>query len=261
MEPNAQQTPAVEPQPTPVAPTPAPSPAATQVPTSSPTPALTPEQAAFVKRFSWAAIFFQPIYFFATHLIVPGILMCIPFVNIYFYFKGVFRGRKMSWETGEWKDFAQFEKRQRLLDKIALIFVGIWLLLMVTFVATAGVSLFQATKGAGSPSVVAEKFMTDVSTGNIHEAFVESSDMFKDHGTEEDFVEYANGRFAGATSTSFNSVQIKNNDAVVCGSFVTPDGEEAPILIQLSKESDHEGKDSSWRVDGFDLSEDAVCEV
>lgn len=86
---------------------------------------LTPDQVQFIDKFSLGGLLIPQIHLFATHLIKDGFLLMVPFYNIYVWLRGAFRGRRRSWETGEWKDFASFERRQRLMDKAALIILAV----------------------------------------------------------------------------------------------------------------------------------------
>lgn len=93
--------------------------------THSTTTSLTAEQQAFINKFSLGGFFIPQIHFFATNLIRDGFLLLVPFYNIYVWLRGAFKGRSRSWETGEWKSFESFQRRQKTMDKAALIILAV----------------------------------------------------------------------------------------------------------------------------------------
>lgn len=82
---------------------------------------LTPEQTAFIGRGSFGAFSLGIFYFLACGLMMDALLSLIPFVNLYIWIRGIISGRKMSWEKASWTDFATYQKRQKLLDKIGIV--------------------------------------------------------------------------------------------------------------------------------------------
>ncbi len=229
---------------------------ATQPQTMPSSQMLTPEQNDFINHFSWGAIFFQPWHYFATNLILYGFLiMFIPVYNIYLYFKGIFSARKMSWETGEWKDFEQFKKRQKLMDKIGIIFFIFILVIFTASFSVLGVTIF----GSNGPVKVATSFIENISKGNTHEAFLNGSKTLKEIGTEEDFAQFTNQYLASSTDVSFNSIKIVNSKSVACGTFVDSVKSIKPIVVYMGKEV--ENQKSVWKVDGLNLEADVKCEV
>lgn len=234
------------------------------VPTQTPvTPSagqsLTAEQQAFINHFSWGAIFFTPIYYFATHLIKYGFLMLIPFYNIYLYFKGIFKARKLSWETNEWKDFAQFEKRQRLMDKIAVWFFSIWLVLFIAGISFTIFMVKDSLYGPNGPAKAATTFMDQTSAGDMRSAFDATAQEFKDIGTFPEFDEYAKKFLLGNSELKLTSFNVLNDEAVACGSVLDGMKEESPIVVYLVKEG--EGDSKIWKVSGIDLAGDATCSL
>ncbi len=82
---------------------------------------VTPEQAAFIGRGSFGAFSLGLIYFLASGLMIDALLSLVPIVNLYIWIRGIIRGRKMSWEKGQWADFTTYQNRQKLLDKIGIV--------------------------------------------------------------------------------------------------------------------------------------------
>ena len=107
---------------------------------------LTAEQLAFVNKFSIGALLFPQGYFFAVNSIRDGFLLFVPVYNIYVWLRGAFKGRRRSWETGEWKSFASYERRQKTMDKAGIIvLVAIIALYALMFVLFAGAAMFIST--------------------------------------------------------------------------------------------------------------------
>lgn len=108
---------------------------------STDTQALTPEQQAFVRQWSLGALLIPQIYFFAVNSVRDGFLLFIPFYNVYVWLRGAVHGRQRSWDTGEWKSFASFEKRQRLMDKAGLIIFAVIIAYVLFVISIMGAVL------------------------------------------------------------------------------------------------------------------------
>ncbi len=230
-----------------------------EVSPSVPATTLTAEQEKFIGKVSWGSLIFGPVFFFATHLIKYGFLMFVPFVNIYIYVKGFFRARRLSWATGEWKDFAQYEKRHKLMDKIAKWFIVIWLILFLG----AGALIFNSVKsdimGLTSPHESAKTFLNLLREGKVDVAYDSSSEEFKSIGTVEYFSSYVGEILLGGEEPVLNQQSIVNKKAVVCGSIKDKEGNEQPVKVMLEKKIIN--YNNVWKVAGLDLSDTFTCEV
>lgn len=69
------------------------------------------------------------VWYLANGFIGRAFLLFIPFYNLYLWIKGSLHGRQMSWERGDWKSFATYKRRQVLIDRFAVWFVIVVVLL------------------------------------------------------------------------------------------------------------------------------------
>jgi len=217
---------------------------------------LTPEQQSFVNKFSWRALFLNAIYCFCMGLIVEGFLFFIPFYNVYMLFNIDIHGRRLSWEKGEWRDFATYEKRQKLMVKIAKIFLviyAVFLVLYAVLVIWIFTFVFKDAFGAGSPSDIANKCMTGVVAGDTSFYSTYGDPAYASYYTPES-EGHIDSILAGATGDRTSSVSVKNNVATTCGLLTTSDGTAHGIELQLVEAN------SSWMVAGFVISPDATCD-
>ncbi|TMJ10357.1 MAG: hypothetical protein E6G98_07645 [Bacillati bacterium ANGP1] len=90
----------------------------------------TPEQEASINRWSWGGGMFEWIYLSAMNANQRGIVVLlislIPYLGALamFIYVGL-KGRRIAWESREWKDYDDFEACQRIWDRWAL-----WILAM-----------------------------------------------------------------------------------------------------------------------------------
>ena len=180
MEPTTPVNPSVPPV-VPVAPV-APAPAAP----ASELPSLTPEQTAFINRASFGAFGTGMLYFFAAGMPGQGFAFFIPFYNIFVWIRGIVKGRRMSWERGEWKNFEVYHKRQKYMDKAAVV-------LVIVFAAYFALMIF----------VVAGSFSLSASRDRANDAEVQGyvsnmipAAMLQSNGTNS---------YAGITAASLNT--------------------------------------------------------
>lgn len=129
-------------------------------PSVSPEIPLTSEQETFLNHISWGLLFLGWLHLLGSNLTKRALLMFIPIYGIYIYITGIFRARRMSWETGLWKDFASFEKQQRLLDKIGIIWASIVFVSIVFTIVSAGVTIWAWFR---SVQTTGEDILSDIS--------------------------------------------------------------------------------------------------
>ena len=92
---------------------------------------LSQEQAEFINKWSWGCFLSSIIWCIGSKLYWYALLFLIPVVNIAVWIFLSIKGRKTSWIKGKWENFEKFEKRQKLLDVIAVILLGISILSVV----------------------------------------------------------------------------------------------------------------------------------
>jgi hypothetical protein len=90
---------------------------------------LTPEQIAYINKWSWGAFFAFPIWVLGNGLYMWVFATFIPFFNIYAVFKLAMHGRKMAWEEETWKNFDEFKQRQKIMA---------WIIFVIIILATVG---------------------------------------------------------------------------------------------------------------------------
>jgi hypothetical protein len=206
---------------------------------------LSPEQQQFVSKWSLSALVLGPIYFWANGLIVEGFLYFVPFYNIYLIFKGLVRGRKMAWEKGEWIDFAHYEKRQRILGKVSLVY---FIAIILFFVATFGISVIALYEGLKGPNEAVNKFTSEIIAGNVNQAYNEDTTQgFKSTGSPDEFKSFLDQNNVIGGKFSFNSWSRVNDITTVTGTLSDSAGNSQPVEITLVKVN------SVWKVSSFSL--------
>lgn len=204
---------------------------------------VTPDQQSFIHRPSFGAFSLGLIYFLASGLMKEALLMLVPFFNIYLWFKGIFRGRRMSWQKGEWRDFDTFKKRQKTLDYIGIVFFVIWLAL----ISFAIVTTFAVTR---APIKGATQFMDNIGTGKIEQAYNNAAPEFRSQGTLDEFKSYLSEstHVSAYAKVKFTSADVTSDatgtNAVVIGEYTTTSGEKYPVEVDLTKDG------NSWKVYG-----------
>ncbi|MDD5566784.1 MAG: hypothetical protein PHH01_01170 [Patescibacteria group bacterium] len=192
-----------------------------------------PEEQKFINRPSFGAFSLGWIYFLATGLVKDGLLMFVPVYNVYIWIRGIINGRKMSWAKGEWRDFATFKKRQKLLDRIGLVFLVIWLALMVIIFVT----VFAATR---TQVKVGDQFMHDLAAGQVEQAYNGTTDEFKNVGTLEEFQEFVNfyPKLSELDKVNFSEVSVVGNETALIGVWTTKTDEKFNVDMTLIKVND-----------------------
>ncbi len=76
-------------------------------------------------KWSWSAFFGASLWAFGSRLYGWGVVSLIPGINVVAALVLGMRGRRESWKDGEWKDFADFWKRQKQLRNIVLAAWGV----------------------------------------------------------------------------------------------------------------------------------------
>lgn len=83
---------------------------------------LSHEHVEYIAKWSWSAFFLKWIWTLSNRGMRFWTLgMFAPILNYYFVVKIAMHGRRMSWESGQWKSFKQFRKRQQILAWVAWI--------------------------------------------------------------------------------------------------------------------------------------------
>ncbi len=211
-----------------------------------PAPTLAPDQQAFINKWSFGAFIMSPIYFFASGLILEGLLVIfVPFYNIYLYFKGIFRGRRMSWAKGNWKDFETFKKRQKFLDRLGIIF------LCLEFLLIGGIIVLVMV-GTNASRKEAHQFLDEISAGKITAAYNETTSDFQKQTSLEDFKTMVAGDavLKNQESVSFNHIATYDDgSADFSGTLTGKNGSKEPIELKLMYDSD------GWKVQYLKLGD------
>lgn len=97
---------------------------------------LTDEDRSYLKKWSWGALFLGFWWTLFSRIKVYSLLFLIPFANLFFFFFFGKKGRRFSWEKGNWKSFEEFQKRQKKLDKIGKIFIILYVIVAVGILST-----------------------------------------------------------------------------------------------------------------------------
>ncbi len=182
------------------------------------------------------------IYFFVSGLFKEALFTFVPFLNIYIWIKGFVRGRRMSWEKGEWKSFEVYQKRQRIMDWVGIIFLGFVLLASV-------IPIVLGLYFTGPAVQSADTFFREIAAGRIEQAYNEASPEFQEVAPLEEFGQFVDEyafmkRYA---DYSFSSRSFSGNTATLTGKIITENGEKYPVEVWLRK------VDGVWRVDGFEF--------
>ena len=126
--------------------------------------------------------------------------------------------------------------------------LGIAAIVLVVFVA--GIIALVFSMGA-APMKASEKFLTQLSSNQVDQAYESASIQFKQTVTRDKFDEFLQA-FPIVTKVktpSFNAFNIENNTlATVSGTVTATDGQVSPITLQLVNEN------NEWRVLNFDLN-------
>lgn len=217
-------------------------------PTVPPRPSLSPDQDRYVHKASFGAFALGMIYCFANGLIKEGFLMFIPFYNIYLYVKMIFRGRRLGWERGYWPSFEAFKHRQKILDRIGIIFFAAAVFLGLL----SGVGVWYATKDAAD---TAKNIVNELAHGRIDDAYRRATPYLQSDISKVELQDLVKTRpeFKDFESVSITSTDVRSEGglttATMKGTIRTKSGAKHPIEIDLEKTN---GK---WRWRGFGLAE------
>lgn len=137
-------------------------------PESTPEPAAAPELApgevpAKAMGWSWAAFLWGPIWAIGNK-VWSGLLILLPVIGVIFLIILAIKGKKKSWEKGNWKDIDHFVKVQKRWVKIWLILFLINILVSVGVVVLGGAAAISGfRKGIESGAI-------EISTGDMDAA-------------------------------------------------------------------------------------------
>lgn len=81
---------------------------------------ITADERRLLATWSWTAFFGAPLWAFGSRLYGWGVLSLIPGLHVIAGLVLGARGRREAWKEGEWKTFAEFWQRQKLLRPIVL---------------------------------------------------------------------------------------------------------------------------------------------
>ena len=90
---------------------------------------LTSEQEKFISDFSIGA-FLGIWWALSSRIYGKALLYLIPLFNIFIWATGLWQGRRIVWNSGKWNNFDLYCKRQKLLDRIAIIILSILALII-----------------------------------------------------------------------------------------------------------------------------------
>ena len=202
------------------------------------------EQEKFVRRWSFGALL-QPVYFFGSRMTREGFLSFVPFYNIYQGIKGIFRGRTMVWESGKWKDFELYKKRQKLLDRLAIVFyVG-----LIALMAVGGYAVYRATSPVGE---TASTFLQNIVDKKFEQAYAMGSASFQEQGDVEHFQQFIeeSPELNEMKTFTIGKTEVQSDPRLTSGTVyatgVDEKNTETPIKIILIKENG-----TSWKIDDF----------
>lgn len=152
-------------------------------------------------KWSWSAFFGAPLWAFGSRLYGWGVVSLIPGINLVAALVLGVRGRRESWKDGEWKNFADFWKRQKQLRNITLavwgvigIFVGIaWLINPI-----------------GGSSFVNEACVKEIDTDGDLVTDWEETDLFKTNPNEKDTDGDGNDDFTYLFEVGFARIDVSD---------------------------------------------------
>lgn len=206
---------------------------------TSSTTASVEDQQAFINRWSWGGFGLGWLYFMASRMYKTGFLyllgLFIPILNIYLSIKSGFRGRKMTWESGKWADFGAYQKRQKLLDTIAIILIVISIITSAGYYAystffnkskeqTNNVILSESPK----PSLSAQISAAHQSLNKLNEAAAK-----KDTETYKLYLTRSSIELFSTPDTRLQTITInytkeypEGNNVVIVGSYTDEEGNQ-----------------------------------
>ena len=126
-------------------------------------PAETGEIPSQAVGWSWAAFFWGPIWAIGNK-VWSGLLTLLPGIGLIFLIILACKGKKKSWETGNWKDIEHFVRIQRRWVKVALI------LMLVNIVATVVLVVVPMMKAGSALVEAGGQLMEDVSFQEMENA-------------------------------------------------------------------------------------------
>lgn len=208
---------------------------------------LSPEQQKYVNSWSFGAFGLGIFYCLANGLLFDAFLMLVPIVNIINFFRMIIKGRQLAWEKSAWLSFEHYQKRQRLLDRLAVIWV---ILTLVLSLGTIGIVVYS-TQG---PANAATEIFTELSAGQANRVYQEASPEFRRSVDVTTFQKTVATlpEFTNFSSVSFSSRGISSRDGStqsnLGGTLTTKDGQTYPVRITLRKIGDR------WSLVSFELT-------
>ena len=85
----------------------------------------------YLNRPSLGGLLWTQAYALGTRQYLWFVLSLIPLVHLVAMGAMAFYGRRWSWNVGGWATFAQFKRRQRIMDVLAVIWTVFWLTVLV----------------------------------------------------------------------------------------------------------------------------------
>ncbi len=93
-----------------------------------------PDEQAYIHKWSWGGFVFPWVYYLANRLVLKGLLYLlgamVPGLNIVLQIITGIKGRKVVWESGKWTDLESYKKRQKLIDVIGIVILVIAVILI-----------------------------------------------------------------------------------------------------------------------------------
>ena len=135
--------------------------------------------------------------------------------------------------------------------------IKIVIIAVVVFIAFAAL-IISCAFSMGAPVMKSgEVFLTQLSSGQVDQAYESAAAEFKQTVSREQFDAYlANFPVLGKVkSTSFSSFKIENNFGQAAGTITAADGQVSPIAMQFVNEN------GAWKVLSLDLNPPPVTDT
>lgn len=112
---------------------------------------LSEDQVEYIAKWSWSAFFLHWIWTLCNRGVRFWTLgYFAPLINYYFFIKLSMHGRRMTWESGKWRSFKEFRKRQTILAWVAWIVSILGVIFMILLLTWIPGKIFQAMVLGGS---------------------------------------------------------------------------------------------------------------
>jgi len=130
---------------------------------------LSESQVEYIAKWSWSSFFLKWVWTLSNRGVRFWTLgLFTPILGYYFMVKLAMHGRRMSWESGKWKSFKEFRKRQAILAVVAWLMPIVWILFF-TFVFAKIPKMIMS-------SVLPQGFTSQVESGLVKEEGTLNSD-------------------------------------------------------------------------------------